>query len=159
MLLIAETNKGLKKNIKDLIRENFDSPSSQFRMRCDVCQDETIDETQKQYAQETKIISHLSNILIIQVSKFDNYLKKIRRNICPEDCFEITSGETYELVSIINHIGTNHNSGHYVTFVKRENSWLECNDKTITARIKENIISDNNYLYLYQKTSKAKKHT
>ena len=78
-------------------------------------------------------------------------MQKVTKNIFPEDLLEMPSGDLYELVSIINHNGANLNSGHYVTFVKKDSNWFECNDQTYNDRMKDQIISDNNFVYLYQK--------
>ena len=57
--LRASTNQGRSKKIEDLIDENFGSNSPPFRKRCDTCQNDKILEEEKNFAKETRIISHL----------------------------------------------------------------------------------------------------
>ena len=151
LVLIAQNSLHRKKDIKDIITENFDTPAPLLRMRCSACQADTIPEEQKQFAREVRELSLWPNVLIVEVGKFDAYMQKIRRNIFPEDVLQVSSGDSYELVSIINHSGPNQYSGHYVTFVKRENKWYECNDQKLDVRVKDDVISDNNYIYMYQR--------
>ena len=83
--LVTQNTSHKEKQIKDILTENFDSPAPAFRMRCSTCQEDTIAEEQKQFARETRILSPFSNILIVQVGKFDAYMQRIRKNIFPED--------------------------------------------------------------------------
>ena len=38
----------------------------------------------------------------------------------------------YEVVASIEHIGMQLQSGHYISYVNRDNIWYECNDERIT---------------------------
>ena len=118
---------------------------------------DNISEEQKLWAKETRSPSQFANNLVIQVNKFDSYMQTIRKNVFPEDTLETATGDTFELVAIVNHIGANLYSGHYVTYVKRDNKWFECNDQTCSEVMKDSIISDNNYVYVYQER-KIQKH-
>jgi hypothetical protein len=79
-------------------------------------------------------------------------MKIVQKNIDPEEVLVMPNGDQYDLVSIINHIGSSLNSGHYITFVKKDGKWWTHNDdkpeKTISKR---RLVSDDNYIYLYQK--------
>ena len=69
----------------------------------------------------------------------------------PEDVLEMPSGDQYLLVSIINHIGPSLNEGHYITFVKKGEFWQEKNDIYNYPITKKELVTDNNYIYFYEK--------
>ena len=141
--LRATANHGPSKRIADIINENFNSNPPSFRKRCDSCQEAGIDEERKQLAKETRVLSHLSNILIFQVDKFDANMQILNKNIDPEDILERPNGDQYDLVSIINHNGPHLNSGHYITFVKKDGKWWNHNDDKKAKPIsKEKLVTE-----------------
>ena len=79
--LLATKNYGRSKKIADVINENFSSNFPPFRKRCDSCQDAGVEEDSKQFAKETRKLSYLSSILILQVDKFDARMKIVNKNI------------------------------------------------------------------------------
>jgi len=100
---------------------------------------------------KTKII-YTSNILIIQLKRFNNKLDK--NNAFIQDIEEIsldnfsTNSTKYTLFGIINHEG-NIFGGHYYSILKRNNKWYIFND----SHIKETKVfcSDKNYCLFYRK--------
>ena len=81
-----------------------------------------------------------SDFLIFQVDKFDMRMEVIKKKINPEDVLKMSSGDQYKLVSIINHIGHNLNSGHYITFVKKDENWRTYNDLQSNSTSKDKLI-------------------
>ena len=61
----------------------------------------------------------------------------------------------YQLIGVVSHNG-GANAGHYISFIKNENVWLECNDSMVTPvsfnRVKETCIGGENkftgYLFI-----------
>ena len=145
--LSTGNNQDVKK-ICDLLQENYvDSPP--FRRRCEECQGRNIDEMQKHFARTTKLISHLSETLIIQVAKFDPQMQQLSRNLWPEGLLETSDGGVYDLISIINHDGSNLDSGHFYTYIEQnDESWREFNDTKTFHWEKKSKISDSNYIYI-----------
>lgn len=100
---------------------------------------------------KTKIIYN-SDILIIQLKRFNNILNK--NNALIQDIEEISlddfsiNSAKYTLFGIINHEG-NIFGGHYYSILKRNNKWYIFND----SHIKETKVfcSDKNYCLFYRK--------
>ena len=151
--LSTGNNRDVKK-ICDLFEENYvDSPP--FRRRCEECQGKNIDEKQKHFAKTEKFISHFSETLIIQVARFDPHMQQLSRKLWPEKLLETSDGGIYELISIINHDGSNLDSGHFYTYSEQnDESWREFNYTKSCHWDKKSIISDSNYIYIYQKKNK-----
>merc|ERR1712115_495567 len=81
-------------------------------------------------------------VMIIQVNFIDSEGRKIQSRCSPLQNLDINiNGETkkYELQCIIEHIGFNYNSGHYMSYLKKNNTWYCANDRIITR------IETNNY--------------
>ena len=150
LTLSTENNQDVKK-IRDLLEDNF-IDSDPFRRRCEECQEKDIDEMQKRLARTKKFISHFSETLIIQVARFDAQMQQLSRKVWPESFLETPDGGVYELISIINHEGSNIDSGHFYTYIEQNNeSWRELNDTKTRQWEKKSIVSDSNYIYIYQK--------
>ena len=154
ILPLATGNNQDVKKICDLLEENYvDSPP--FRRRCEDCQERNIDEKQKHFARTNKFISHFSETLIVQVERFDSQMQQLSRKVWPESLLETSDGGVYELISIINHDGSNLDSGHFYTYIEQnDESWREFNDTKTCHWKKKSIISDSNYIYIYQKKNK-----
>ena len=56
----------------------------------------------------------------------------------------------YNLISVINHHGSTQNSGHYTNFSKYNNKWYLLNDESITECHKNNLISGDAFILLYE---------
>ena len=73
--------------------------------------------------------------MIIQVNFIDIYGRKLKSKCIPLQNLDINiNGQTkkYELHYIIEHIGSNYNSGHYISYFKKNNTWYCANDTIIT---------------------------
>merc|ERR1711962_1623498 len=70
-------------------------------------------------------------VMIIQLNFVDNFGIKLKSKCIPLQNFDINiNGQTkkYELHYIIEHIGSNLNSGHYMSYFKKNNTWYCAND-------------------------------
>lgn len=62
-------------------------------------------------------------------------------------------GCAYTLLSIMVHMGTRSNSGHYIAFIKPgEKQWYKFNDETI-SKVSDKYVFDMSYGNQYEKTS------
>ena len=69
------------------------------------------------------------------VGRTRNTTKKIDAASNPFSFVQINTGQgpyRYEVVASIEHIGMQLQSGHYISYVNRDNIWYECNDERIT---------------------------
>jgi len=71
-----------------------------------------------------------------------------------------TTGQSadYELIGIINHQGSSVNSGHYVSYVKRDDSWYEFNDSYV-SQVPETMVLDVEAYILFYCRKKSQKQT
>jgi ubiquitin C-terminal hydrolase len=116
-----------------------------------------------------KIINNFSKnkFLIIQLKRFSNKGKKLRRQITPEERLSFSSVDfdniddiktvNYKLIGVIIHIGDRIKSGHY-TYYSYINQMLY-DDHTKTEIKKDNKslkekLDKNGYIFLYQKVDK-----
>ena len=126
--------------------------------QCSQCQHQNI---QKQ----TKIVSE-PKTLIIQIKRyeFNQYTQKtVKKNepiLCPQEIV-LPRGSKYCLSSIINHIGSSPDVGHYTVtlFDKTRNAFLLLDDSTIRDNVK--IVEDmwkQSYIF-HRRGSKAQIHS
>merc|ERR1712215_660748 len=91
-------------------------------------------------------------VMIIQVNFIDNYGSKLQSQCIPLQNLDINiNGQTkkYELHYIIEHIGSNYNSGHYMSYFKKNNTWYCANDRSIT-RIETQNLPTQPYINIYK---------
>ena len=93
--------------------------------------------------------------MIIQLSFVDfvdNMGMKSKSECIPLQNLDINiNGQTkkYELHYIIEHIGSNYNSGHYMSYFKKNNTWYCANDRSIT-RIETQNLQTQPYINIYK---------
>merc|ERR1712115_185476 len=81
-------------------------------------------------------------VMIIQVNFIDDYGRKLNSKCIPLQNLDINiNGQTkkYELHYIIEHIGSNYKSGHYMSYFKKNNTWYCANDRSITTIETQNL--------------------
>ena len=94
-------------------------------------------------------------VMIIQLSFVDfvdNMGLKSKSECIPLQNLDINiNGQTkkYELHYIIEHIGSNYNSGHYMSYFKKNNTWYCANDRSIT-RIETQNLPTQPYINIYK---------
>merc|ERR1711962_519912 len=91
-------------------------------------------------------------VMIIQLNFVDNFGIKLKSKCIPLPNFNINiNGQTkkYELHYIIEHIGSNYNSGHYMSYFKKNNTWYCANDTSIT-RIETQKLPTQPYINIYK---------
>jgi len=82
------------------------------------------------------------NVMIIQVNFIDDYGTKLNSKCIPLQNLDINiNGQTkkYELHYIIEHIGSNYKSGHYMSYFKKNKTWYCANDRSITTIETQNL--------------------
>merc|ERR1712215_282367 len=100
-------------------------------------------------------------VMIIQVNFIDNYGSKLQSQCIPLQNLDINiNGQTkkYELHYIIEHIGSNLNSGHYMSYFKKNNTWYCANDRSIT-RIETQNLPTQPYINIYKEAHSVSETT
>lgn len=139
--------------LSDCISE-FQKPECIVKYNCDNCGIKDISATRK------SSFANLPEYLIIHLNRFKytrNTTDCFWRIVKNSDLVEIPlklelRNSKYELESSINHIGGT-TSGHYISFIKKENVWYLCNDSSV-SKIEgtEKEISENAYVLFYRRT-------
>ena len=79
---------------------------------------------------------------------------KNTKDIIPPLGFTVKSEQdtlyAFSLCGVLTHIGRNHNSGHYISEVRKGTMWWKCNDDNITETSFETL-SKQGYGFLFQK--------
>jgi ubiquitin C-terminal hydrolase len=118
---------------------------------------------QVKLTKEVNLFDQKPNYLIMQFARFIYTEKgpaKIHSPITgiPEqlDAKHLTIKDTpqgvYELTSFIIHLGISLNRGHYISYLKKENRWIKCDDNN-TSYVKESdVLQDlsNSYMCFYK---------
>jgi hypothetical protein len=72
----------------------------------------------------------LNDYALFRINLFDFQLRKNKTKININT--EITNdNDTYELIGVINHIGDDIKSGHYIAYIKKEQKWYRCDDEEV----------------------------
>ena len=94
----------------------------------------------------SKIITPVEYPLYLDV---DNYL--IENNINKQ----LNNKNIYNLNTIINHLGSDFNSGHYTSFHKIQDKWFLADDEDIRKIPNNNLFNNNHkknaYILIYEK--------
>ena len=91
--------------------------------------------------------------LAVQFKLFDNNLNKIqaRSNHYSSVCIATDNGNSlYTVVATIQHIGETIRSGHYVAYIKKNDTWFRCDDERITVSRDHKAVK-NAYIVILQK--------
>merc|ERR1711873_1499 len=100
-------------------------------------------------------------VMIIQVNFIDDYGRKLNSKCIPLQNLDINiNGQTkkYELHYIIEHIGSNYKSGHYISYFKKNNTWYCAND-TIITRIETQELPSQPYINIYKEAHSVSQST
>jgi ubiquitin C-terminal hydrolase len=62
---------------------------------------------------------------------------------------DVVAGEAYSLYGVIVHRGSA-GSGHYIAYIKHEDTWFEMNDRKATQMKAEQVLAQNAYMLFYQ---------
>jgi len=103
---------------------------------------------------EQKDIQQTNNYLLITLPIINYYTieKNTNLKITLNDKINVNNKE-YELTGVINHIGQNLKSGHYISFTKYNDIWYKNDDKIITPNNNDYYNTSNNgnpYVVLYK---------
>ncbi|SPQ93520.1 unnamed protein product (mitochondrion) [Plasmodiophora brassicae] len=58
----------------------------------------------------------------------------------------------YKLFAVVEHKGSV-DSGHYISYVRREHSWFKCDDAVVTRRSEREVLSSPAYMLFYQQVA------
>ena len=127
------------------------------RYNCPLCQS-------LQEATIQKCISKCGSVLICHLKRFGNFLDNTFKDCSTFKCLPmkdstvsvpvLVEGETsvpklYSLVATINHSGRL-DRGHYWSFIKRDNTWYECNDTSVTKVNTAKLNNATSYILIYK---------
>ena len=93
-------------------------------------------------ATSTRMISDLPDVLFIQVPKFSRrgFSNDVNMNNGYINIHEVE----FEIVGIMDHVGSNNQNGHWLTWAKLDSRWYKCNDENITEVHQTSTVSSNN---------------
>jgi ubiquitin C-terminal hydrolase len=160
-LPIIKTEDGSQIKIEDCLNKYFETEKLEGdnQYYCDKCK-------KKVDAESKSCFKNLPESIIISLNRFEYNSKgeksKIKTEINFEKQLEIEDENKnkgkYEPISFIVHIGSTTNSGHYFSYVKKEDQWYECNDEKITKLTETEIFEEikNAYIVLYDKIKNGK---
>ena len=115
------------------------------------------------YATTDSVISKCGSILVLQLKRYENFqgsvFKDTKHVVClpsPDNVLEIpldpnisvSFSNRYKLLATINHSG-NSNTGHYWAFIKKKNTWFQCNDSSILKVKPSALNNSSSYLLFY----------
>ena len=133
--LAVPTKKHISMSLNDLLQnQSLTGDNMWFCPQCSKNQNATI---------ESHIIKS-GSILILQLKRYVNFQGRLLKDTKLVNCLpcgdvqlkvpimqnDIVSLKHYSLVATINHSGSL-NSGHYWAFIKENNIWFECNDRSV----------------------------
>ena len=117
-------------DLKDALKYVFEGdPSLRHELRCDSCHRRSI--------QEGQILTSAPEFLILHLVRFTSDLQKLTQECIPLQEIDIpVYGDThvvhrYKLTCIVEHRGEEYAAGHYVTYVRLHDSWLEVDDSDL----------------------------
>lgn len=110
-------------------------------------------------ARKQLTIYQKSNVLTLQLNRFDHFGRKIMKPVQYPETLDIkpfltdkssSRGETiYSLYGVIMHHGSSQKSGHYTSFVKSSNgTWLYIDDESVSSVSKKKILSAHSEAYV-----------
>ena len=108
---------------------------------------------QLQPAISQRSLMNAPKFLLVQLLRFQSHqISKVLTFVETRLDMKINNCIDYELLGVLDHIGTTINSGHYITKIRsEEDQWLLCNDQFVGPISADNIISANNYILLFKK--------
>ena len=153
--------------ISHLVASYYSESTDQLVLRCGNCCTHTskcpqTGNCKPKNATNQQILSKSPEYLLVQLMRFGIF-GNIKNQTCviPNKVLELPNLDKYELVTVTNHIGPTASSGHYVTCTNLLGlTWVLCDDNSFSAISEYEIISPDNYVYLYKKVaSKENKST
>ena len=136
-----------KFNGKDAIKKYFQDTEHGIKRNCDACNSNVSSKQIKLYSS--------CKYIIIQFKRFFVTGNRTRKNNKETEPFSFVDIETlegikrYEVVATIEHIGDEMKSGHYISYIKRNNNWFHCNDTKIMPLANDNTSpTKNSYIIL-----------
>lgn len=126
----------------------------QNRYLCDNCKTKT--NSSKKFT-----FTKLPNIMIVQLKRFDNFMRKVKNFVRYPRELDISKisdkigldhgkNDIFELYSVLIHEGFSLNSGHYFSYIKHKNkNWYEANDSFVSKIDERTVMSQKPYILFY----------
>ena len=150
-----------------LLDAHFSESTDILKMRCSYCCQSQKHESNRITCPQTGMCKARSTVELCQLTQPPEYLFiQLIRNIGNEPKVQtfiefgnelvLPTGDKYEPVASLDHIGNSPTGGHYITFLKlKEDKWIEYNDDVSSVCSLKNANNRNNYILLF----KTKKDT
>ena len=135
-----ETSVSNSKSIQELLLQNLSNPSEKFTLICSGCK-----HGKPQDLQSFRSITAFPDVFLINVSKFEVPTRSI-----PSDEYITMNDQVYQLCGVLDHIGIDQDSGHWITWVKcneAPHGWLKCDDDALQSVAIEEVLNKNNYIF------------
>ena len=112
--------------LQQIINRNLLTPSTPLEKYCsnDNCKDARARVLRP--ATSTRMISDLPDVLFMQVSKFSR--GGISNDVNMNNGFIRIQEVDFEIVGVLDHVGSSSRNGHWLTWAKLESRWYKCNE-------------------------------
>ncbi|EAR96319.2 ubiquitin carboxy-terminal hydrolase (macronuclear) [Tetrahymena thermophila SB210] len=146
-------------SVQDCLNKFFSEEILSDDYKCEKC-------NQNNKAKKQVLISKTPYILTLHLKRFKIYPKKRKitdfikypiQNLSIKQYVKNSStsgGYYYNLIGIIVHSGSQ-DSGHYISYVKRENRWFCCDDGKYQEVSEKTVIKQEVYLLFYQRIEES----
>ena len=154
-LVVPDSNQELSLNI--VVANHYAENSSTVFMKCsDCCPHKGIcpqsGKCKLMEAISQKSLISTPKYLFIQLMRFPSHLsKKINTKVRPDNLLVLPNDEKFNLISIVNHLGSRARSGHYQAVIKSGSRWIKCDDAVFFKTDLKNELSGSNYVFVYEK--------
>ena len=166
---VPRASKSLSLSI--LIETYFSEDTQHISMRCPSCCEYQEHLKNKVKCPQTGVCRNRDTVeecqlikapkfLFIQVLRNIGNQPKLMTPIKFEDEITIPNGDTYEVLTTLDHVGNSPNEGHYVTHLKQASGrWMKCNDQLNSSCTKLQANTKNNYVFVLRRKDQNAEQT
>ena len=144
-------------SLQQMINQNLFTPSTPFKKYCtsDNCKDAKA--KIEKPATSTRMISDLPDILMLMVPKFCR--RGYSNDVNMHNGFISIQDVNFEIVGVLDHVGSSNKNGHWLTWAKLDSRWYKCNDDHIEEVDQTATISSNNFVFVCVKNKEPSSPT
>lgn len=141
--------RNINEALKDFFKPDFLVKENKYK--CEKCKVKV--EAKKQYR-----IEQAPNVVILHLKRFNYMGRKISKSVEFQEQMAMTEFEKnrpknpnkYELIGIVEHLGSSLGAGHYVSYVKSGGKWFSCNDSSVGPTEWNRVKRAEGYMLVYQ---------
>ena len=154
-LTVPDTDREISLN--NVVANHYAENASTLSMKCSdccphkgVCPQTGKCKLMEAVSQRTLIST--PKFLFIQLWRFSSHQSlKVNTKVIPENLLVLPNEEKFKLVSIVNHLGSQINNGHYLALIKTGAKWIKCDDEKLSKTELKKELSGSNYVFVYEK--------